>query len=467
MNNAVLTADHLQTLPPEWPEELRPRNRQALEAGPAEKLVVLDDDPTGTQTVYDVPVLTEWSVASLREVFAGADRGFYVLTNSRSLPPAQAGRLTRQLAEHLLAAADGHPFTVVSRSDSTLRGHYPLETDVLADELGPFDATVLVPCFQAGGRCTIDGVHYVADGQRLVPAAETPFAADAAFGYRHSDLRQWVEEKTAGRVSAADVVTIPIEAIRRGGPSAVAEQLLLASAGAVVVVDAVTGRDLDVLIAGLMEVERQGRRFLFRTAADFVAARLALTPRSLLTPAELDLGASGGGLIVAGSYVPATTAQLGQLRSESGLVDLELDVSVLLDSSSRAAEIERAADLMNGHLAEGRNVLVATSRQVTVGHDAQASLGIGRSISQAVVDVVRRLAQRPRYLVAKGGITSSDIATEGLGVRCARVLGQVLPGVPVWRLGTESRFPGLSYVVFPGNVGSPDSLRELYRTLSL
>jgi uncharacterized protein YgbK (DUF1537 family) len=86
-------------------------------------------------------------------------------------------------------------------------------------------------------------------------------------------------------------------------------------------------------------------------------------------------------------------------------------------------------------------------------------------VSDALISLVQHLAVAPRYLIAKGGITSSDIATQGLGVRRALVLGQALPGVPVWQLGVEARFPGLGYVVFPGNVGADTALAELIAAL--
>ena len=78
-----------------------------------------------------------------------------------------------------------------------------------------------------------------------------------------------------------------------------------------------------------------------------------------------------------------------------------------------------------------------------------------------LIEIVRSLDVQPRYLVAKGGITSSDVATHGLGIKRAMVPGQILPGVPVWRSGTESRYPGMPYIVFPGNVGGPEALVEI------
>jgi uncharacterized protein YgbK (DUF1537 family) len=370
-------------------------------------------------------------------------------------------------------------FTIVSRSDSTLRGHYPLETDVLAQELGPFAATLLIPYFEAGGRYTMDDVHYVAEGDVLVPAAETPFARDAAFGYRSSHLRDYVEEKTAGRVKAAQVASVTLDDLRRGGPATVTKKLLSLPAHSVCIVNAAAGRDLEVFVAGLAEAEAQGRRYLFRTAAEFVAARLGLEPRALWRnpgaaafpppsdrrarshPAENRLG----GLTVVGSYVPKSTAQLDALLANPELVRVEASVADLLNLTRRTMELSRVASQTNLSLAADRDVVVFTSRQLIMGNDAAASLDIGAKVSSALVEVVRRLEVRPRYLIAKGGITSSDLATKGLGVQRARVLGQILPGVPVWELGPETKFPGLPFVVFPGNVGGPEALQEVIQQL--
>lgn len=78
---------------------------------------------------------------------------------------------------------------------------------------------------------------------------------------------------------------------------------------------------------------------------------------------------------------------------------------------------------------------------------------------------MKELSVCPRYLIGKGGITSSDLDSEALGVRKAQVFGQIIPGVPVWRLGKESKYPGLPYIVFPGNVGDADALASAIKIL--
>lgn len=459
-------AETLRRLPPEWPGDPLPAIQAAVRAR-AEKVVVLDDDPTGTQTVHGVPVLTEWPLEALRAELAGDLPAFYLLTNSRSLPPAEAQALNAAIGRDLAAAARqaGRRFIVVSRSDSTLRGHFPGEVDALAGALGgPFDATLIIPAFIEGGRYTIDDIHYVADGDTLVPAGATEFARDAAFGYRASNLREWVAEKTGGRVGAESVATISLDDIRRGGPARVAGRLLALAPGAVCAVNAAGNRDLAVVVAGLVEAEGRGRRFMYRTAASFVALRAGLSPQPLLRAADLTLPEAGGGLVVVGSYVPKSSGQVAALLAQPGMRGVEVGVAALL-SAQPDETIADAAHAAEQALAAGQDVVIYTSRELVAGADAATSLAIGRRVSDGLVGIARAIGARPRYLLAKGGITSSDVATRGLGVRRALVLGQILPGVPVWQLGPESRYPGMAYIVFPGNVGGPGALGEVVQAL--
>ena len=457
----------LASLPQPWPESLLPTIQQQLAAG-QRSLIVLDDDPTGTQTVYDLPVLTEWTVASLRAELALGTPTFYILTNSRSLPLPAAQELNAEIGHNLLAAAQatGRDFAVVSRSDSTLRGHYPGETDALTAALGQqVDANLIIPFFLEGGRFTINDVHYVAEGDQLVPAAATPFARDAAFGYHNSDLRAWVEEKTAGRVAAAAVASITIDDVRLGGPDAVAQKLLNLPTGSVCIVNCAGTRDMEVFVSGLLKAEAAGRHFLYRTAATFVQVRAGLAPRALLTAADLNLPTTGGGLIVVGSYVPKSTTQLNALLAQPDLVQVEVNVDALLDDGQQAGEVARTIAVTTDALQRGQDVVVYTSRRLITGADAVSSLAIGQRVSASLVALVQGLGVRPRYLIAKGGITSSDLATKALGVKRALVRGQILPGIPLWEVGVESRYPGLVYVVFPGNVGGDDALVQARQKL--
>ena len=439
----------------------------AAPGSPAAKIVVLDDDPTGTQTVHGVPVLTEWSVPLLVAELTAPGSCFYILTNSRAFPPPRACAINREIGLNLVSAGKqcGRSFHVVSRSDSTLRGHYPAETDALADALGGnFDATLIIPAFFDAGRVTMNDIHYVADSTGMVPAGETEFARDATFGYRSSNLRAWVEEKTSGRVRAGEVVSFSLADLR-GDPARLAAKLTALSHAAVAIVNAAEPGDLHALAQALAVAQANGKRFLFRTAASFVAAYAGISPRPLLRAGEIAPPGSGGGLVVVGSYVGKTSLQLDNLLRSTAVSGVEIAVEQLLVADARAGEVARAAQQVETLLEQGANVALYTSRKLVTGRDAAENLAIGEIVSRSLVEIVSALRTKPRWLVAKGGITSSDVATGALGVRRALVLGQALPGIPVWQLGPETRWPGLAFVVFPGNVGGSDALCQLVTML--
>ncbi|MBN1372643.1 MAG: hypothetical protein JW987_11950 [Anaerolineaceae bacterium] len=457
----------LGSLPPEWGQTLLPAIHARVEST-RRKVIVLDDDPTGTQTVHQVDVLTKWSVPLLEDALRSPETVVYILTNSRSLPPRQARDLAREIAANLIAAGEstGREFTVISRSDSTLRGHYPLEVDVLATSLGNIDGVLIIPALFEGGRYTIDDTHYVVEDEWLIPAAETEFARDTDFGYRSSNLRAWVTEKTNGRWPVQQVVSITLEDIRQGGPIRVLEILNSLSGERPCVVNAASYRDLEVLVAAIVKAEQGGKRFLCRTAASFVRVRGGMDAAPLLQAPDLPcLHPQHGGLIVAGSYVRRTSAQLDALRDLPNLAWMEMSVPALLEPSARSGHIRTAHTEAAEAIRAGVDVLLFTSREVVKEQEGRSFQEIGQIIAESLIRVVQRLDVPPAWIIAKGGITSAVLASHGLNVRKARVLGQAIPGVPVWQTGPESRFPDLTYVVFPGNVGGPTALADMVKIL--
>lgn len=460
-------ADTFAALPSEWPESLLPKIAETVRESNS-KLVVLDDDPTGTQTVHDIPVYTSWDEATLRAALTDEKQVFYILTNSRSLAEPAAAALAQEIGENLRRASGttGRAFSVVSRSDSTLRGHYQLETDALAKALGQtFDATLIIPAFFEGGRYTLDDIHYVKQADKLVPAAETAFAQDASFGYKQSNLRAWVEEKTRGKISAEQVASLSLGDLRKGGPETVKEKLVSLSNGSVCIINAASYRDLEVFVLGLLQAEAEGKRFLYRTAASFVRTRSGLGERPLLKKQDFDLSANAGGLVMVGSHVPLSTQQLNHLLEHSDCLGLELNVNKLLGDAA-TKEIDETVNRANAALAAGKTTVLYTSRNLVKTEGASANLDIGKRVSDSLTTILQKISIRPKFLIAKGGITSSDLATKGLGVRKATVKGQILPGIPVWQLGKESKFAGLEYIVFPGNVGDETSLSKAVQILN-
>lgn len=464
VNKAALFA----SLPAEWAHDLMPEIQRLLRET-KQKVFVLDDDPTGTQTAHDTIVLTEWSPSALRRELENDDPVCYILTNSRSVNADQAVALNQEIAAnlHLAAGLTDRPYTIISRSDSTLRGHYPAETDALAEALSTQpDGALIIPAFMAGGRYTIRGVHYVEEGDTLAPAAQTPYANDAVFGYRHSSLPKWVEEKTAGRIAAKQVKSISIDAIRAGGPEAVGAILGDLRGGAVCAVDAVSERDLEVVALACIRAEAAGKRLIYRTAASFAGIRGGISVRPTLDPADMPAMSEYGGLVVVGSYVQKTTEQLAVLLG-SGMVDeVELPVEELLTATDSASLVDSLIDRLTKILESGRHAALHTSREVVIGADDDSSLAIGRRVSQCLVDVTHGLQLAPRFIIAKGGITSSELATGALATKRARVLGQILPGIPVWQPDSSSNYAGGAYVVFPGNVGDDAALLRALQILA-
>ncbi len=438
--------------------------------------VVLDDDPTGTQSVANLPVLTSWTVEDIAWALDQGHPAFYVLTNTRSLPEDEAAARNREIAVNALdaAAAAGIQLTFVSRSDSTLRGHFPLETDVLAAAIAEhsgrvIDAVVLVPAFPDAGRVTIGSEHYMLADDELTPVSATEFARDATFGFPSSNLREYVSTKTDGRVAAGEVISLTLDVVR-SGPEAVADLLATASDGTPVVADAVTEDDLRLIALGGHLAHRRGITLLFRVGPPFVRAAIGQPPHPPLLASDIyagDRSGPAGGLVVVGSHVGVTSRQLHHLTAALVLSPaVVIEVGAVI-GASRAEHLDDVVARAVDSLATG-NVVVHTSRTLVTAATGEESLAISRKVSAAVVEVVRRIldAAPPRFVIAKGGITSSDVAVHGLSIRRAMVRGPMLPGiVSLWE-PMDGPARGIPYVVFAGNVGTDASLTDVVRTLS-
>ena len=440
------------------------------------KLVVLDDDPTGVQTVHDVSVYTDWSVESIRAGFAEANKVFYILTNSRGMTVPETTAVHREIAENVaqVARETGKPYLFLSRSDSTLRGHFPLETQLLREGMEKsgltVDGEILSPFFKEGGRFTLGNVHYVQQGDALVPAAQTEFARDKTFGYTKSSLPEYIEEKTEGAYRAADVTCIPLESLRAMEIDTVEAQLLAVKDFGKVCLNAADYCDLKVFCIALYRAMRKGKRFLFRTAAGLVKVMGGISDRPLLTRRDMVVQETElGGVVVVGSHTQKTTAQLNELLKLECVVPVEFNSNTVLDGDEAFyAEVDRCVRAEEEIIRSGKTAVCFTCRKLlTLENDTKES-ALVRSvkISDGVQSLVARLRVTPAFVIAKGGITSSDVGTKALAVKRANVMGQIRPGIPVWQTGEESRFPRTPYVIFPGNTGGETTLREAVEILT-
>jgi len=445
-------------------------------------LVVFDDDPTGTQAVHGVPVLCDWSRETLAAGLAASDTVF-VLTNTRSLDArSAAARLRAAVRTVLDVVSEPDAVAFLTRSDSTLRGHVPLETDVVSAELArhgaPVDAVLQCPAFPEAGRVTVGDVQWTRWDGGWRRTDDTPFARDPHFGYRSAHLPSWLEERSAGRIQADEVRTLTLEDIRLGGPARVADILATLRTAAAsspparpahdpahVVANAMDAADLDVVALGVLMAEARGARLVGRVGPSYVRARAGIAPSAPLTTNRLFPNGvlAKHGLVIVGSHVPTTNRQLAALSRLAGLRTVELDVRRIVDAAEAEAEIARAAAIAGDALSTA-DVVVSTSRDVLPDTGAHT---VSRQVSNALVQVLRRLHDHPlRFIVAKGGITASDLATEALELRQATVAGQMLSGlISVWLLPPGSPYPHLPFVLFPGNVGEADTLVEVVSRL--
>ncbi|MCC0639501.1 MULTISPECIES: four-carbon acid sugar kinase family protein [unclassified Clostridioides] len=440
------------------------------------KIIVLDDDPTGVQTVHDVSVYTDWDKNSIEQGFDEENSMFFILTNSRGFTVSQTTEVHKKISKNIVDISQkvNKDFIIISRSDSTMRGHYPLETNLLKNEVEKlsgkiFDGEIIMPFFKEGGRFTIDNVHYVKEGEMLVPAGMTEFAKDKSFGYKSSDIGEWCEEKTNGEYKSSDMIYISLEELRSLNIDSMTEKLKMAKNFNKIIVNAIDYVDVKVFTIAFIRAVNSGKEFIFRSAAAITKILGGVSDKELLTKEELvSKDNTNGGIILVGSHVNKTTQQLEELKNCKYPIEfIEFNQHLVLREDGLKNEVKRVIQVVEERITNGKTVAVYTRRERfdLDTNDKDKQLMVSVEISDAVTSIVGMLNVRPNFIIAKGGITSSDVGTKALKVKKATVMGQIKPGIPVWMTGEESKFPNMPYIIFPGNVGEVSTLREAVEVL--
>lgn len=447
------------------------------------KIVVLDDDPTGVQTVHDVSVYTNWDRDSILEGFNEENNLFFILTNSRGISSEETKKIHNDIGVSLCEVCNitGKKYIIISRSDSTMRGHFPTETYSLKQAIEKnsekhFDGEILFPFFKEGGRFTIENIHYVQEDEFLVPAGQTEFAKDKSFGYKNSHIGEYVEEKTSSYDSTGsvfkkeDCTYISLEDIRNEDIDKITNQLLKVEKFNKVIVNAIDYIDVKIFVIAYINALKQGKEFMFRSAASVVKVLGGITDISLLSKDELiEKQNKNGGIILIGSHVNKTTKQFEMLKyCKKPMIFIEFNQHLVLQDNLLKEEVNRVVKLAEKHIKDGENVVVYTRRERfdLDTNDKENQLQISVKISDAVTSVIEKLTVRPNFIIAKGGITSSDVGTKALKVKKAIVMGQIKTGIPVWLTGSESKFPEMPYIIFPGNVGDENTLKDIVDLLT-
>jgi uncharacterized protein YgbK (DUF1537 family) len=447
-------------------ESLRKEIAKSLKKS-ALKIVVLDDDPTGIQIVHDCLLLTNWKAENLEKAFNDEAPIFYVLTNTRSMTAEVAEKTTADAVEAIVECnrKQGFKLLFISRGDSALRGHFPLEPDTIRqvleqDQFPVLASTYFIPSFFEAGRYTIDGTQYLKDKDILIPVSETEFAADTVFGYHHSKLSEYITEKTLGRVDDGQIGRITLEELRRNSIQEILTSLKRQSGKLWIIVDALSYDDLWKFSTALLKLMAETDTYaLLRTSSSLPKALSGMTDKELLNREDL-ISKKGKGLFIVGSHIKKSSNQLAELLKSKSIKGIEVDVKRILESPN-----DLAISILKELKATKLTPVLYTSREELRPENASERLLTNKKISDFLVSIVRELPFEPSFIVAKGGITSHDILCKGLTIETATVAGQILPGVPVVKTAADHRFPNMPYIIFPGNVGETDALVKVLENL--
>lgn len=427
--------------------------------------VVIDDDPTGIQTVHGCLVLTKWDIRTLQSAFKDTVPFFFILSNSRALNPYDAEKNINEIVSNIELTNRRYKnhLLFISRSDSTLRSHFPLEINAIiskmfhGNKLDSLDAIFLCPAFFEGGRITKNDIHYICRNDNCIPTSDTEFAHDSVFGYKTSFLPAYIEEKTNGDIKAKDVGSVTLDMLRSDDNLELRSYLASLRNKKYVVVNAENYSDLNRFSKAILEQIKAGKNFIFQSGASLVKSITQTPDKPLIEGNKFNI--KGNGIIIVGSYVKRSTEQLEFLKAKANIDLLELDIGQILNKT--AGYLKLLIDRIKKCNMKS-TLVITTPREEKSFNNREERLSAGQKISKFLAEVIENIPVKPAFIIAKGGITSHVVLAEGLKIERARVMGQILPGVPVIKLPASHRFGPIPFVIFPGNVGEENSLFKVY-----
>ena len=405
---------------------------------------MLDDDPTGVQTLAGLTVVLDWQPPRVAAAFEHGS-AVHLLTNSRAFSPAEARALAASAARAVAEAAP--EAAVVLRGDSTLRGH------VLEEYLGVVDARssagypplLLAPALPTAGRVTVGGVQYLERGGARVPVHLTEFAADGQFSFRSSRLLEWAEERSAGLFKAADGIEVGLADVRSSGGRAVTEALERAARAArptAIAADAETADDVAAVAHGFRLAVTSGVEVVLRCGPAVAGALGGATAAALS-----EMPSAEEVLLICGSYVAGSGRQLKALAGRYPQAMVEVDAHLL--AAGDQTQLAEAAAAVSARLDSHGLAVLATPRARP---SSLANLASGLQVADGVAQIVRQVDRPRAVIVVKGGVTSAVVLRNALRAVEADVIGPVLPGVALWRADDDQGRERI-VVVVPGNVG--------------
>ncbi len=440
------------------------------------KFVVIDDDPTGSQTVYDCLLLLKWDCSTLAKGFESKSNLFFILANTRSLSENDAKLRIEEICKNLkniiASQASEEEIIFISRGDSTLRGHNFLEPSTINRCLGPFDATFHIPAFIEGKRLTINGSHFV----DKTPINKTIFARDKIFGFETSNVKHLLFQKSKSQIKIGDIQNLllsQIEILNDEENNIVFKKLNNLINNKHVIVDIENYSQLKKFSLVIKKLSRQ-KKFLFRTAASFISS---ISEKKSVPQAETFFSSLRirnkeksflPGLIIVGSYVELSTIQLNNLLQINNCDPIELDVFEFFKITSLENNQKRRNFLKNKFLKEirfsfdkGKTPVVFTSRKF-MSLEYSEQFNFYNSLACFIAELVADLKYEIGYLILKGGITTNVILSNGLNADYVYLKGQIFTGISVvtYKLKNDEKLP---IVTHPGNIGTKDSLVNIWK----
>ncbi len=444
--------------------------RKILSSNPV-KIVILDDDPTGIQTVHGCLLLTHWEKENLRTAFNDKSPFFYILTNSRSMNAEDAERINRDVIEAVLKVHEkfNHKLIFISRSDSTLRGHFPLEPETISATLAdcnrpPSLPVFFIPCLIEAGRFTVDNTHYLKNGDELIPVSETEFSLDNVFPFKNADLEEYIIEKSGRRINREEIGSLSLEILRSRSRGELVKILAALKQKRFVIINALEYDDLYKFSYSLLKLFLNSENpLVIRSSSSLPKAITGIPDKAFLSKNAL-IKPDKPGIFIVGSHVQKATEQLHTILKYNKVTGIEVDIQQVISDPGNL--IIHIIDRITQIWSTGNTPVIFTSREEIRLKNKTDRLQLGNKISGFLVSIVTKLPEQPGYIVAKGGITSHDILTKGLNIDSARVSGQIIPGVPVIITGKAHKFPEMPYIIFPGNVGDENALKTVLKKLT-
>ena len=443
------------------------------------KVIVIDDDPTGSQTVNNCLLLLRWDYSTLVKGFKSKSNLFFILANTRSLSENDAKLRLEDICNSLKKVIAKEKFQeeliFISRGDSTLRGHNFLEPKIINDCLGPFDATFHIPAFIEGKRLTIDGNHFVDN----IPVSKTIFAKDKIFGYETSNIKDLLFQKSKFQINFDDIQNLKLyelKVLESKETNIVFKKLKNLKNNTHLIVDVEDYSQLKKLSLAVNKLSKE-KKFLFRTAASFVSSISDIKSNrkkpffySYLRRRNSENNFFPG-LIVVGSFIELTTIQLKIFLENSECLAIELDVFEFFRISSLKNNQEqlflfknKLLEEIRGIIKKGNTAVLFTSRKEIALENSSEQINLYNSLAYFISELVADLKNEIGYLVSKGGITSNVILSNGLKASYVYLKGQIINGVSLvnFKLDNDDNLP---IITFPGNIGNQYSLLNVWSIL--